>query len=256
MLKVFGVVVGLTVLSVLTADGQQSVSTSAVARPPDGFLVTMPSITARVMPALTSASGAITGDVAIEAVVGVTGTVAHARVVKSPDPSGALDRACIAALQQWRFGAAMSNGQPTASLVLVRFSVSKPVGNAAPVVDATLTTVEYSAPPQVWTPQAGESSAQSPGGNNVKWPSIVREVKPNYTSGAVRAKIVGSVEMEVIVGPDGTVLAAQITKGLDAEHGLDNSALTAARYWLFSPGTKDGAPVPTRVHLVLEFRLH
>jgi len=72
----------------------------------------------------------------------------------------------------------------------------------------------------------------------------------------MRAKIMGSVEMEVIVGPDGTVVAAQITKGLDAEHGLDTAALVAARYWLFNPGTRDGTPVPTRVGLILEFRLH
>lgn len=72
----------------------------------------------------------------------------------------------------------------------------------------------------------------------------------------MRGKIVGQVEMELIVAPDGTVGAAQITKSLDAEYGLDNAALVAARYWLFNPGTREGAPVPTKVALVLEFRLN
>jgi protein TonB len=89
----------------------------------------------------------------------------------------------------------------------------------------------------------------------VQWPSIIREVKPGYTSAAMRAKIVGQVEMEVVVGTDGTVVAARITKGLDAEYGLDNAALMAARYWLFKPGTREGVPVPLKVGLVLEFRL-
>ena len=257
MLKAFGVVVGLTVLSVLSSDGQQSLAKPASARLPDGQLVSMPSITSRVMPTLASGPSTITGNVDVETLVSATGTVAQMRVAKSPDPSGALDRSCLEALQQWRFESAMSNGRPLASLVLVRFSVAQPAGVPTPAVNATLTALEYSPPPQACTPPAGQSSAAAPGSaNNVKWPSILREIQPSYTPAAMRAKIVGSVEMELTVGADGTVVAAQLTKGLDAEHGLDNAALTAARYWLFNPGTKDGAPVPTRVGLVLEFRLH
>lgn len=257
MLRTLGVV-GFIALSALTSDGQQPLAARpASARLPDGQMITMPSITNRVMPTLTSTPAAIAGDVAIETIVSATGTVGQTRVAKSPDPSGALDRSCIEALQQWRFGPAMSNGQPAASLVLVRFSVAQPVGNAAPVVNATLTTVDYTAPPQAWAPPAGQSPAFSPGpANNVKWPSILREIQPHYTQAAMRAKIQGAVEIELIVGADGTVVAAHITKGLDAQHGLDDAALTAARYWVFNPGTKDGVPVPTRVSLVLEFRLH
>jgi len=256
MLKLFGVVVGFIALSALTLAGQQ-LSQSSSASLPDGQMMSMPSITSRVMPTLPTAPAAITGNVDIETVVSATGTVAHTRVAKSADPSGALDRSCVEAVRQWRFGPAMSAGRPMASLVLVRFSVAQPAGSAAPVVDATLTTVEYSAPPQVWTPPAGQASPVAPApSSGVRWPTIVREVQPRYTPAAMRAKIVGSVELELIVGPEGTVVAARIIKGLDAEHGLDNAALTAARYWLFSPGTKEGAPVPTRVGLVLEFRLH
>jgi TonB family protein len=249
--------VGLTVLSVQTSDGQQSLSKPPSARLPDGFSVTMPSIASRVMPTLTAAPAAITGDVDVETVVSATGTVAHTRVAKSADPSGALDRSCVDALRQWRFGPAMNNGRPMASLVLVRFSVAQPAGNPSPVVDATLRTVEYSRPPEVWTPPAGQASPVAPAlSSGVKWPSILREIQPSYTPAAMRAKVQGAVEIDLTVGADGTVVAARITKGLDAEHGLDTAALTAARYWLFSPGTKDGVPVPTRVGLVLEFRLH
>lgn len=250
MLKALAVVVGLTALSALTPIGQQPSQSSSPSLP-DGQMMTMPSITSRVMPTLTTA---ITGDVDIETVVGATGVVAHTRVAKSADPSGALDRSCVDALKQWRFGPAMKAGRPSASLVLVRFSVAQPAGAAAPVVNAAVTTVEYSPPPQVWTPLGGQTSPVKPG-SGVQWPSIIREVKPSYTPAGMRANIAGQVEMEVIVGPDGTVVAAQITKGLDADNGLDNSALIAARYWLFNPGTRDGVPVPTKVGLVLEFRL-
>ena len=140
MLKAFIVVVGLTALSVLTTDGQQPPGTQVPgARLPDGQMMTMPSISSRVMPTLTALTAATAGSVDIETVVSATGSVAHARVAKSSDPSGALDRSCVDALQQWRFTPAASNGQPLASLVLVRFSVAQPAGVPTPVVDAIVT---------------------------------------------------------------------------------------------------------------------
>ncbi len=256
MLKTLSVV-GFIALSGLASEGQQPLTDRSVsASLPDGQFVTMPSVTSQLMPTLAAGPSGITGNVDIETVVSAEGSVTHARVAKSPDSSGALDRACVDAVRQWRFEPATSNSRAVASLVLVRFSIARPSGNAGPVVNANLMTVDYSAPPQVWTP-AVDTPVLAPGaGNNVRWPSVLREVRPRYTSEAMRAKIVGSVELEVVVGTDGRVVAARITKGLDAEHGLDNAALVAARYWLFNPGTRDGAPVPTRVGLVLEYRLH
>ena len=88
------------------------------------------------------------------------------------------------------------------------------------------------------------------------WPVAIREIRPSYTADAMRAKIQGQVEIEVIIAPDGTVGSARITKSLDANLGLDRDALLAAKYWFFEPGTRGGTPVPTRVILMLEFKLH
>ena len=93
-------------------------------------------------------------------------------------------------------------------------------------------------------------------GNGVSWPSIVREEKPKYTSDAMRAKIQGQVELEIVVLENGTVGEVRVTKSLDRTYGLDQAAMDAARKWVFLPGKREGVAVATRVGLVLEFRLH
>jgi protein TonB len=93
-------------------------------------------------------------------------------------------------------------------------------------------------------------------GNGVTWPEVLIEVKPKYTPDAMRAKLMGAVELEIIVNEDGKVTNVRVTKSLDRPSGLDDAAMEAARKWVFKPGKKDGKPVPTRVGLILEFRLH
>jgi beta-lactamase regulating signal transducer with metallopeptidase domain len=112
-------------------------------------------------------------------------------------------------------------------------------------------------------------------GNGVSWPVARKEVKPKYTPDAMRAKIQGTVNIEIIVAPDGTVSKARlqpqppgssglvwrdrdgvVVDALAAGAQLVEAALSAARQWTFTPGTLDGKPVSVRVLLSLEFRLH
>ena len=44
---------------------------------------------------------------------------------------------------------------------------------------------------------------------------MIKEVKPNYTGEAMRARIQGLVTMEAIVMPDGSVGNVQIIQSLD-----------------------------------------
>lgn len=93
-------------------------------------------------------------------------------------------------------------------------------------------------------------------GNGVTYPIDILQVKPKYTPDAMRAKLQGAVELEIVVLEDGTVGPVRIVKSLDRASGLDDAAIEAAKKWRFKPGMKDGKPVATRVTLILEFRLH
>ena len=92
-------------------------------------------------------------------------------------------------------------------------------------------------------------------GNGVIGPKLIREVQPKYTPDAMRAKIQGEVQLDVIVRKDGTVGDVRIVKSLDASSGLDQSAVDAARAWVFQPATRQGQPVDFRARLVLTFRI-
>ena len=92
-------------------------------------------------------------------------------------------------------------------------------------------------------------------GSGIVNPRLLREVKPQYTSEAMRAQVQGEVWLEVVVLSDGTVGDVTITKSLDAVFGLDEEAIQAARQWLFTPGTRFGEPVAVLVGIALEFNL-
>lgn len=80
-----------------------------------------------------------------------------------------------------------------------------------------------------------------------------RQVKPPYTADAMRLRIQGSVWVECVVLPDGSVGDTRIIRSLDPRHGLDEEALAAARQWRFKPGTLNGKPVPVVVSIELMF---
>jgi len=91
--------------------------------------------------------------------------------------------------------------------------------------------------------------------SQIALPTIIREVRPRYTEDARKAKIEGSVSLECVVEPDGTVGDVRIVSSLDKEHGLDDEAVKAARQWRFNPGRRDGKPARTIVALELFFHL-
>lgn len=92
-------------------------------------------------------------------------------------------------------------------------------------------------------------------GNGVTLPRVLREVKPQYTSDAMRAKVQGVVLLECVVRSDGSVGDVQVIRSLDSTFGLDQEAVKAARQWRFAPGTRLGEPVPVLVTIELTFTL-
>ncbi len=92
-------------------------------------------------------------------------------------------------------------------------------------------------------------------GNGVTLPRILREVKPAYTSDAMRAKVQGTVLLQCVVRPDGSVSDIQVLRSLDSVFGLDQEAMKAARQWRFAPGTRMGQAVPVQITIELTFTL-
>jgi TonB family protein len=97
------------------------------------------------------------------------------------------------------------------------------------------------------------SDVYPPGTSGLRSPLLVREVKPNYTGDAMRARIQGVVRLECIVELDGTVGAIRIAKSLDPAFGLDDEAMRSLKQWRFVPGRKDGTPVRTLVQVEMSF---
>jgi len=92
-------------------------------------------------------------------------------------------------------------------------------------------------------------------GNGVTSPTILKEVKPNYTGEAMRARIQGLVTMEAVVMPDGSVGDIRVTRSLDQQFGLDKEAIKTVKQWRFRPGLRLGQPVPVLIVIEMSFTL-
>jgi len=92
-------------------------------------------------------------------------------------------------------------------------------------------------------------------GDGVAAPRLIREVKPGYTSDAMRARIQGIVRLQAIVSTDGSVSAARVIRSLDPTFGLDQEALKTIKQWRFVPGTLAGRAVPVLIEVELTFTL-
>ena len=101
---------------------------------------------------------------------------------------------------------------------------------------------------------AQDQGVYKAGENGVKHPVLIREVKPNYTSDAMRRQVQGVVEMAAVVKTDGNVDDnIRVTRSLDPD--LDEEAIKALRQWKFKPGTKDDQAVNVEVNIEMTFTL-
>jgi outer membrane biosynthesis protein TonB len=84
----------------------------------------------------------------------------------------------------------------------------------------------------------------------------------------MRAGVQGSVDVQIVVAPDGSVARQRVVKVTwtgdsydgnqftEATPGLIANALAAAKAAKFRPGTLDGAPVAVLTTMTLTFDLH
>lgn len=113
----------------------------------------------------------------------------------------------------------------------------------------------------------GEGSGYGPGrgggtgggiyrlGAGITPPRVLREIKPQYTPEAMRAKIQGQVLLDVVVLPGGDVGRVEVLRSLDSVFGLDQEAIKAVRLWRFTPALRMGEPVSVLVTIELTFNL-
>ena len=86
-------------------------------------------------------------------------------------------------------------------------------------------------------------------GPGVTLPAVIKEVHPEYTPDAQRARIEGGVTLGAVVLANGAVDTVVVERSLDSTFGLDQQAIKAMKEWEFKPGTKDGKPVAVRIHV-------
>jgi protein TonB len=102
-------------------------------------------------------------------------------------------------------------------------------------------------------PTAPETAAREPG--RALPPAAAHEVTKmplpqgrctgKHTEAALAAGIEGVVVLDVIVDEQGRARDIEVVSGLT--HGLTEAAIAALRACRFTPGEKDGVPVPVRV---------
>ena len=92
-------------------------------------------------------------------------------------------------------------------------------------------------------------------GNGVSLPTVVREVKAEYTSEAKQNRIEGKVGLDAVVQSDGKIGDVKVVGSLDTVYGLDKNAAEAMKQWVFKPGMKDGKAVAVRIHVEMVFAL-
>lgn len=103
-------------------------------------------------------------------------------------------------------------------------------------------------------PGLAQSDTLYRAGKGIVLPAVTKEVKPQYTEGAMRRKVQGTVTLGIVVTKDGSVRdEVKVIQSLDDE--LDQQAIAAVKQWRFKPGTKDGEPVNVAVTIELTFAL-
>lgn len=77
------------------------------------------------------------------------------------------------------------------------------------------------------------------------------KVQPQYPAVARQMKIAGHVEIEAVIGTDGSVASAKAVSGNPM---LTQPAVSAVEKWKFTPFTSNGEPTKAVVTLGFDFR--
>jgi protein TonB len=84
-------------------------------------------------------------------------------------------------------------------------------------------------------------------------PKPIRSPRPKYPLAAFKARIEGTVLVEVLIDARGRVARSRVIQSVP---GLDEGALATVRQWLFEPAVKNGQTVATLAHIPVHFRIY
>lgn len=90
-------------------------------------------------------------------------------------------------------------------------------------------------------------------GGGVSAPAVLYKVDPAYTEQARKAKISGTVVLQLVVDASGTARDIKVIRGLGL--GLAEKAIEAVNRWKFRPGYKNGQAVSVQATIEVNFRL-
>jgi len=86
-------------------------------------------------------------------------------------------------------------------------------------------------------------------------PQLVKFVEPEYPAEARRDRIEGTVLVKLLIDADGTIVRAEIARGVSEHEVLERAAVAAALQCVFAPGTVGGQPTRMWVQLPFVFAL-
>jgi TonB family protein len=89
-------------------------------------------------------------------------------------------------------------------------------------------------------------------GGAVRPPVKIVDVRPVYPELARQTRAHGMVEVDIVVGPNGEVESARVTKSVPL---LDKAALDAVRKWKYAPTIVNGIAVPVKLSVGLSFAM-
>jgi protein TonB len=89
-------------------------------------------------------------------------------------------------------------------------------------------------------------------GGNVEQARLVHEVLPAYPSMAKDSRVQGTVRLDALIAPDGTVEHLTATSGHPL---LVPAAINAVRQWIYRPTLLNGKPVEVETDIDVVFKL-
>jgi TonB family protein len=107
-------------------------------------------------------------------------------------------------------------------------------------------------PPPPPPPPAPDGMAPLRVGGNIKVPTKIKDVRPEYPDAARAAGIQGVVILEAVIDAAGKVGSARVLRSIP---DLDQAAVDAVRQWEFAPTLLNGAPVPVVMTVTVNFTL-